>query len=1172
MTARSISITRNTTSASTFAHQTWVVAFATDVVFTSYVADVFASDTYTLTIDGVTVETKAVTGPSTGTIFTPGSPMALSAGAHTFALTPTGSQKFYYFNAFPTPLSGDIEYGVWGSWSLSTANSPAGQINFNDTAGQLTAGMERNGSTASSFSGSTWNVTFDEPVSVMSFCYQFRIADTYNLKINGTTVATVVASAGQTGAFIPSLPVHLASGTHAFKLEPTASRTWWHRTSATPLVGSSHLTTWAVWSEAGGTTRVPGRMGFIPDVTGGTLALSMPVPRLALGGTYRDVGTLALTLPVPQIALSGNYTPPTTPVGDLAVTLPVPTLALAGDYIPRETGSFDLTLPVPTLDLAGDYSVPVPVGSLDGVIPTAEGSLNGFYQNATIEGALDGVLPGGLQAGLQGRYRGQISTDTTNGVDGRSRGGGAVLEFEPPVAATPAGAFEPEGVVKAMAFPFPTIVNGEPTWDQNDLVVLETSQAQDLVQVGGKYVTGWRMTEPDHQPTKVPSYELTEPFAYGPSGDLFIPRIAGFFERPGHGDLYWVKKWATVQYKRRTPTGRLVDYRGVVVGIKPAADGLYLSVAGDLSGRLAAMLRPAPPARRVQDIGQFASYLLGLVHKKITPRRGPVTGIEIPDGGGSGMTQEAWGANLCQMSQTRSGARRVLMPNIHGKDLWELRFQDLTTVHYTAFLDGDWVGADLFDDAMEQPNRYYGSGITPSGTRWRNTVFPTYIQGDPPDYPISGGDPFGIGTTDADTIHGDGISVLWLKLRSLALIPWTVAYPDVYDQRVADIVEDIQDAAGLEETGIIDPATWNAIYNLEVTGYHHGGRVEPLIQDPAIPNWLTSSNGSVIGRNPKYDRKVQPVDRIIDFDSGVTKDQARNWIRGERKRTNAKNYAGTITINYGVWAGRVNDENISGLTEDDIVAPTHMRAGKNIWLPHFEGGTLFHIAKISMSEDRQTATLTVDTQGRDYLELKAIMARNREARRSLRRAWLASNQPGRQTGNLVIHDEHFGILDEDKVLDGLAWNVFPVAVGQMGTIQKLYFRTKNRPAMYCLAFFTNKPTRHQLQAQLGNPLKLNADGENVWEQQKNKAFFDKYVRLYVAGTPQQPCGFGEYKGFFSDGSRTSHPLTGEHLDTATWPYLADSENDPFIWCAMYPDRSTTVEAGQRLFVLEDDVT
>lgn len=790
----------------------------------------------------------------------------------------------------------------------------------------------------------------------------------------------------------------------------------------------------------------------------------------------------------------------------------------------------------------------------------------------TINGTLEGVLPGGLQAGFQGRYRGQVGTDTSNGIDGRSRGGGAILAFTPPTAEIPSGALVPDAVVKAMAFPFPTIENGIPSWDQDDLLVLEKPQGTDLVEVGGKDLSNWRRVEPDDQPTKVPPYELTDPFGYGPSGDLFIPRIAGYFERPGIGDLIWAKRFATVRYKRLTATGIKVDYVGVVMGIKPAPDGLYLNVAGDLSGRLAALLRPAPPARRLQDLGQWASYLLGTVHKKISPTRGPVTGIKIPDGGGPGMTQESWAANLCTMSQTRSGARRTIMPKTWGKDLWEFRTKDLTTIHYTAFIEGDRLSCDVLDDALEQPNRFYGAGINSTGLRWRNTQFPNYIQGDPPDYPIAGGDPFGEGTTDGDTIHGDGISVLWLKFRSLGLIPWSVSFPGEYDQTLIELVEDIQDAAGLPETGIMTPETWDAVFNLQVTGYKHGSRVAPLLEDKAISQWLYGSNGTIVGRNPDFDIRVMPVDRFVDFDSGVSKAQARDWFRGERARTNAKNYAGTITIKgFGLWAGHVEDEDIAGLTADDIVAPTEVRPG-NLWLPHFDGGTLFHIARIQVADDRQSATFTVDTQGRDYLELAALIKRDREARRSLRRAKLASNQPGRLTGNMVIHDENFGVLGGDKRLDGNAYNVFPVVIGQMGTVNKLRIRTKNQHAEFVVAFFVHKPTRQQLQSVLGDPFKLDSNNESVWEQDANNAFFAKYVRLYVAGTPGQPCGYGEKKGYFSNGSRTSHPLTGEHVDTATWSYLADSTNDPVIWCVMYPDRATTVEGGLMLEAVEDDVT
>lgn len=782
-----------------------------------------------------------------------------------------------------------------------------------------------------------------------------------------------------------------------------------------------------------------------------------------------------------------------------------------------------------------------------------------------------------LEGSFQGRYRGQVGTDTSNALDGRQRGGGAILTYEPPTSAPPAGALDPAAVVKAMAFPFPTLTNGSPTWDQADLVILEKDQAPDRVVVGSRDLTDWRRTEPDHQPTAVPGYELTDPFGYGPSDDLFVPRIAGYFEEPGVGELSWAKPGASVFYQRRTEDGIATDYRGVVVGIKPQADGLLLSVAGDLSGRLAALLRPAPPARKVKDVGAWAANTMAKVHKHLTPRLGPVTGIKIPDAGGSGMTEESWAANICVMSQTRAGARRTMMPKTWGKDLWEFRVRDLETVHYTSYAEGDWTTVDVFDDALEQPNTWFASGISPDGTRWRGTEFTGYIQGDPAPYPMEGGDPFGIGTTDAATIHGDGIFVLWQKLRATGAMPPDTPYAGLYTSAFADAVADIQHKAGLAATGTMTTATWAALFDLDVTGYYRGSRVAPLVQDPKVAAFLYSNSGEIIGRNPAYDRTVLPVHRMIEFDSGVTKAMARNWIRGEQARTGAKNYVGNITLKQvGVWAGQHDDTDLDTLTVDDIVAGTEIRPETNIWLPYFDGGTLFHISRVKVSKDRQTVTLTVDTQGRDFLELKALIDRNREARRNPRRAWLAQNQPGRQSGNLVIRDEHFGYLPEDKALDPNTWNTFPLVIGQMGTIGQLLATTVNRQAQFCIAFFTHRVWRHQLNALVGSPFDVDDNKQTAFEHTHLDPFFNNRGILYLAGAGKQPCGYGWKKGYITNDAgvlvRSANPLTGSHLDHSSWSYLANAADDPVIWVAVWPDRATTMKAGQMLWAQEDDPT
>lgn len=281
MTARSLIMTRTSLSGGTFTAQTWEVGFVTDVTFTSFVCDILAADTYTLTIDGNVVATVTATAGQTGVTFTPTAPIDLIAGTHTFVLAGTASRTYYFKSGIGDDTTGDSSYGIWGLWAESTANTPAGRINFTEATGLLTAGMQRSSSTGTARSAMTWDVTFDVAISFVRMLWLPFAANTYKLQIDGVDVASGVAgTVGRFAKFQPSSPVALSAGTHTFKIVQPGSSGDYYRNTATPLIGSAHVTTWAVWSEAAGTTRVAGLMAFIDGAA----------PPQALSGAWGWVG------------------------------------------------------------------------------------------------------------------------------------------------------------------------------------------------------------------------------------------------------------------------------------------------------------------------------------------------------------------------------------------------------------------------------------------------------------------------------------------------------------------------------------------------------------------------------------------------------------------------------------------------------------------------------------------------------------------------------------------------------------------------------------------------------------------------------------------------------------------------------------------------------------------
>jgi hypothetical protein len=548
----------------------------------------------------------------------------------------------------------------------------------------------------------------------------------------------------------------------------------------------------------------------------------------------------------------------------------------------------------------------------------------------------------------------------------------------------------------------------------------------------------------------------------------------------------------------------------------------------------------------------------------MSPWYGPVTGIELAQTGGQSLL--SWAQFFNTMSQDDDGSQRALMPVDWGLPVYEFAVKDFTTKHMTLLPDDAGAVLQVTDDATQQPNVWYGSGISPEGVRWQNSKWPGVFQGTPDAYPISGGAPFGLGTTNADTIDGDGIETLRINLEQRGYMPFTSAQSDTYDAAMVKAVKALQRDAGLTVTGTMTTAAWDALFDLSVTGYDvNGAKVFPLVEAPAVRKFNYSATGAVIGRNDAYDPTVLRVERTVDFGPGVDKAVARAWCIGQYTRSQGKNWAGTIELNEsGLFLGDHDTE--AGLTNADVASFRDVRPGMNVWVPYFDGGTLFHVSGVDVEDGR--ATLTVDTQARDLMELREVLDRNLSSKRDTRRAWVLQNQPSKASGNMVIRDENFGILFNKVVLEGGKWNVFPVIVGQSGMVNRVDLRTINDEAEFAVAAFSKKMTRKRLARKVGNPLVV-AD-ESVWETSDIQDWFDDEIILYAVGDGSQPCGYGKRRKLNDAGNATGAPLTGRFIDRDGWAYYHAAGNPVLIYLAIYPDRDCVLKRGQILWPQMDD--
>lgn len=687
---------------------------------------------------------------------------------------------------------------------------------------------------------------------------------------------------------------------------------------------------------------------------------------------------------------------------------------------------------------------------------------------------------------------------------------------------------------------------------------LSKEAGRDKITVDGINVTNFR-----DKTTPTPSYPLMEPFAYGAT-TLEFPQVYPTFEAAnfGAGELSWVRAGARVVISRTFDTDpEVIDYVGVVLSIPADGRTLRLEVGGEFTGRASSIDVQNQPFRYINDVGHWAALAVQTVNLGMSPWFGPVTGIELTQTGGQ--TLLSWMQYVCTMSQDDDGTQRALMPSVWGSRTWEFEAKDTTTRHLTAFPDDARVVLRVTDDATEQPNVWYGTGVSPEGIRWRNAKWPGVFQGEPDAYPIAGGAPFGLGTADADTIDGDGISTLDINLRQRGYMPFTTDPTTVYNAAMVKAVKLLQGDAGQAATGTMTTGAWNALFDIDVTGYDlNGTKVHPLFADPRVEPFLYSATGQVIGLNPLFDPTVLRVERTIDFGPGVDKAYARAWCVGQYARSQGKNWAGQIEFNgAGAFWGEHADE--VGLTSADIAGYRDIRPGMNVWVPYFDGGTLFHISGIDVFDGRAVAT--VDTQARDLMEVREILDRNRSSRRDTRRAWVLQNQPTKASGNMIEADENFGILPNKIRLDGNQWNVFAVPAGQHGQVGKVDLRMVDG-AEYAVSVWARKVTRKGLNNRVGNP--LTTGDESVWETADLGTWEDDL--LYAVGDGKQPCGYGRRRKLDDAGNPTGAPLTGRHIDKATWPYVFAAGTKVLLYIAIYPDRDDVLKRGRILWAQLDD--
>ena len=739
---------------------------------------------------------------------------------------------------------------------------------------------------------------------------------------------------------------------------------------------------------------------------------------------------------------------------------------------------------------------------------------------------------------------------TDNREGGRWRSGSGTATWSPAVILPPA----PEiggARLSALAFNTPTVDEATGRISYNATRV-EQERHVDRVVVGNKDITLWRGVV-----TPIPGYGLVEPLGYGPA-TLVLPQVHGAFEVVGEGALRFLRPGAAVRVERvDRETGEVVavDYKGVLVSFDVSGDALTCQVGGEASGRAALMERQVPIFYWYKDLGRYFHDAIRGLGLPFSPYLGPEVGIRVQRFGGTGYLDFI--QQLVAMGWTRGGNRWTVMPN-ESTGKYEAFRKDTTTIHATAYLDDQRTVGSLVRDMSEEPNRIFLTGVQPDGLRVRFGAYPGLKYTNPPPYPFDDNQTFGQGTTDGDTDTGDGVTILINRLYITKYLD-REDLPGGYDADVTRAIKDLQRDGGIAVTGNVNVKTWRVLYDLDSTGFSlRGARILPAAQKSEVKPWNLSPSGAKISRNPGFNQRVLPVDRNVDIGTGFEKDQMREWARAELEQAVASNWTGTLVFNTGALIAGQHDPG-DPLTTADLMPAKALRAGMNIWLPLFDGGTLVHVSGIDVSPEG-TVTASVDTRARDALEVWEVIARNRESRKSMRRAWIQEHRAStNRKDSIAPWDEVGGVLGDKVSVPGNRWVVFPVIAGQEGIIQRLRVDT-NPNAEFVMAVFGRRIAAGRLRRMVGNP--LTRVGSKRWERENLRDRLDAAnILLYVAGSDSEPCGYWpKRKSGRNDADSGPSTLTGRWQDDATFPYRCFPA--PVLWVAIWADRDTTIPRGR----------
>jgi hypothetical protein len=535
-----------------------------------------------------------------------------------------------------------------------------------------------------------------------------------------------------------------------------------------------------------------------------------------------------------------------------------------------------------------------------------------------------------------------------------------------------------------------------------------------------------------------------------------------------------------------------------------------------------------------------------------TPYKGNACIVDLPGGASETgiltVTQPAWDKLLSQytqniLSQAQSYGGLQYTVGLQRPRTPVLRQKNFTEINWTVSTGGHGVEPDLSLDITTAANAIYGSGTAPpvistisAGTStttvgtagtWQGAKYPQFPP-PAPSFPLGGGAFFSPG--DGQT--GLQVFTNWMRQSGFPMVSQDTYLATSPGNGVFDyyLIIAWQIQAGIEATGQIDAATWNAAF---FSGWDTGAISNvfymPLAQLADVEPFTYTPSGARQGYNPLYVPQVPRIERYEAMGSQVSKAQGILSATIELTKIQVPSWTGTITLTADPEEG----------SRFEIVA------GQNILLQFWHGrDVLFHISNVSVDFANLKVQLTVSSQPLDLITLAAIYARDTQAHGVARQARPSLVNLNVSSNTTTFDSESSAGSVVPVLVSAGTWSVYRMAASQSGSIAETTLSAS--PATpFAVGVFSGPVAPSDLTAIFGagGPLVNDIFGNNPWNDFAPQ--LDALGLLYGAGGPSGPCGY-----YPSDPNGTQ-TLTGNYVDGQTWPYTSAPGYSPWLWVAFW---------------------